>query len=204
MFLIFMKRIKNTLKRKDVAIFLSLFLVVLFTAILIKSFENMDNTKVKIETNHGDIVVELNSEASPVTVENFLEYVNSGFYEGTVFHRVIDGFMIQGGGFDEKGVQKDTRAPIKLESNNGLTNKKYSIAMARTNVPDSATSQFFINVDDNTFLDYSPSNPGYAVFGEVVKGQEVVDEIEKVSTSVRGGMSDWPVEDVVILKVVVL
>jgi cyclophilin family peptidyl-prolyl cis-trans isomerase len=156
-----------------------------------------------IETNKGNIEVELDFENAPITAENFLNYIESGHYEGTIFHRVMSNFMIQGGGFTPDGNQKDTMKPIKLESQNGLKNLRGTIAMARTNVPDSATSQFFINTKDNSFLDYAPGNPGYAVFGRVINGMDVVDEIEKVKTGNRGPHQDWPVEDVLIVNVYV-
>lgn len=156
---------------------------------------------VIMETNLGTITLELDPNKAPVTVENFLNYVDEEFYNGTVFHRVIDGFMIQGGGFTEDGSRKETHAPIVLESQNGLSNSVGTIAMARTNAPNSATSQFFINVKDNDFLNYTPGNPGYAVFGRVTSGMEVVNEIRQVQTGVKNGMRDWPVEQVVIEKV---
>ena len=149
---------------------------------------------VVLETSKGNIEILLDREHAPITVENFLTYVSEGHYDGTVFHRVIDGFMIQGGGFLPDGTQKSTHDPIVLESDNGLKNVVGSIAMARTNSPDSATCQFFINVADNTFLDYAPANPGYAVFGKVVLGMDVVNEIKSVETSSQ----DWPVEDITI------
>ena len=155
---------------------------------------------VVIETSTGTIEVELEREKAPATVSNFLSYVNSGFYDGTIFHRVMPGFMAQAGGFTPDGTQKPTSQPIKLESNNGLKNKVGTIAMARTSVPDSATSQFFINLADNSFLDYAPGNDGYAVFGSVISGMEVAKSIEAVKTSNKGAYSDWPVEDVVITK----
>lgn len=165
-------------------------------------FSGSDSERVLIKTNMGDIVVELDSTAAPITVDNFLKYVDEGFYDGLVFHRVIKGFMIQGGGFYPDGVQKKTFDPIKLESDNGLSNKKYTIAMARTSVPDSATSQFFINVADNVFLDYSGASAGYAVFGRVVSGEDVVDAISLTETETKYQfMADWPVEDVVIESV---
>jgi peptidyl-prolyl cis-trans isomerase B (cyclophilin B) len=160
---------------------------------------------IKLETSKGDIQIELDSEKAPVTVENFLGYVRSGHYDGTIFHRVIDGFMIQGGGFDHEMKQKDTREPIKNEADNGLKNEKYTLAMARTMDPHSATAQFFINVSDNSFLNYTAPNPrgwGYAVFGKVVEGQDVVDEIRKVKTGSHGPHQDVPVEPVVIKKAV--
>ena len=156
---------------------------------------------VVLETSLGSIEIELNKEKAPITVENFLNYVTTGAYDETVFHRVIDGFMIQGGGFTTDGEKKPTNPPIKLESNNGLLNEVGTIAMARTNIPDSATNQFFINIKDNSFLNYSPTSPGYAVFGKVVKGMDVVNTIKRVRTAVKNGMNDWPVDDVLIKKV---
>ncbi len=156
---------------------------------------------VKLNTNFGAIVLELDAEKAPVTVANFLQYVNSGFYNGTVFHRVIDGFMIQGGGMEPGLQQKKTLDEIKNEADNGLKNKAYTIAMARTPNPHSASSQFFINVADNDFLNFSAPTAqgyGYCVFGKVVEGQDVVDAIKKVKTGRKGGHDDVPVEDVVI------
>ena len=153
---------------------------------------------VVLETSMGDIEIELNREKAPKTVENFISYVKSGFYNGTIFHRVIKGFMVQGGGFTPDAKEKETLAPIKLESGNGLGNLRGTIAMARTPDPDSATSQFFINAVDNGFLDYSAGNPGYAVFGKVTKGMDVVDKISSASTSSRGPFSDWPITDITI------
>ncbi len=156
---------------------------------------------VVLETSKGNIEIELDAGNAPITVENFLGYVNSGFYDGTVFHRVIPNFMVQGGGFTPDGTQKPTNPAIKLESDNGLKNNRGTVAMARTNQPDSATSQFFINVVDNAFLDYAPGNDGYAVFGKVVSGMDVVDEIKEVPTTVKFKFyADWPVEDVIIEK----
>ena len=146
----------------------------------------------------GDIVLELYDDKAPITVENFLKYVDDEFYNGTIFHRVISDFMIQGGGFTEDMVQKPTRKPIKNEANNGLSNDPYTIAMARTQVVDSATSQFFINVADNMFLDHGDRDFGYAVFGKVIEGENIVDQIAGVDTGSRGGMRDVPVETVVI------
>ncbi|WP_416874567.1 peptidylprolyl isomerase [Kitasatospora sp. SC0581] len=160
-------------------------------------------SKVKLSTNHGDIVLRLDAEKAPATVENFLRYVTDGFYDGTVFHRVIDNFMVQGGGMEPGLKRKETRAPIENEADNGLKNVKYSVAMARTGDPHSATAQFFINVADNDFLNHSGKNPqgwGYAVFGEVVEGQEVVDAIKAVATGSRAGHQDVPKEDVVLVK----
>ena len=161
---------------------------------------------VRMQTNIGTIVLELNSEKAPATVENFVGYAKSGFYDGTVFHRVIPGFMIQGGGFEPGMNQKPTRASIKNEADSGLTNDNGTIAMARTSDPNSATSQFFINVKDNDFLNYTSSTPqgwGYCVFGKVVEGMDVVQKIEKVATGSRGMHQDVPTEDVVIEKVTV-
>ena len=156
---------------------------------------------VKLHTNHGIITLELDAEKAPKTVENFLQYVRDGFFDGTVFHRVIDGFMIQGGGFEPGLKQKTTRDPIKNEADNGVSNKAYTVAMARTPDPHSASSQFFINVADNDFLDFSSPTPqgwGYCVFARVVEGKEVVDQIRKVATGSRGMHDDVPVEDVII------
>lgn len=163
--------------------------------------ESAMNEIAVIETSKGTIEVELDQENAPITVENFITYANEGFYDGTVFHRVIPGFMVQGGGFTQGGTEKETHGPIALESNNGLKNLRGTIAMARTMDPDSATSQFFINTVDNEFLDYASGNDGYAVFGKVVSGMDVVDSIESVETSNRGMHGDWPVEDVVITRV---
>ena len=140
------------------------------------------NPVIALQTNMGDVVLELDASKAPATAANFMEYVESGFYDGLVFHRVIDGFMIQGGGFNEKMVQVSTRAPIKNEASNGLGNQRGTIAMARTSEPDSATAQFFINLKDNDFLNKAPRNPGYAVFGRVIDGMSVVDKIAKVRT----------------------
>ena len=159
---------------------------------------------IRSTTNMGVFDVELNEAAAPKTCENFLSYVRSGFYNGTIFHRVISGFMIQGGGFEPGLKQKQTKAPIENEANNGLKNDKYTIAMARTNEPHSATSQFFINVADNDFLNHtSPTSRGwgYAVFGKVVSGTDVIDAIARVRTASRSWYGDVPVEDVVMEKV---
>lgn len=162
---------------------------------------------VKLSTNFGDITIELDAEKAPITVANFLQYVENGFYENVVFHRVINGFMIQGGGFDTNMKQKPTQAPIKNEANNGLSNDKYTIAMARTSVPDSASSQFFINVSDNDFLNHTEPTQGgwgYCVFGKVVEGMDVVDAIKEVPTKdLSAYEKDIPVEPVVILKATV-
>jgi peptidyl-prolyl cis-trans isomerase B (cyclophilin B) len=162
---------------------------------------------IKLETNFGDITIELDSEKAPLTAKNFLEYVNSGYYDNTLFHRVIDGFMVQGGGFEPGMKQKPTRSPIQNEAANGLKNEKYTIAMARTSDVHSATAQFFINVADNASLNYTSSTPrgfGYCVFGRVVDGKDVVDKIRKVKTGSRGGHQDVPLEDVVVRKAYVI
>lgn len=160
---------------------------------------------VKLHTNHGDITIELDAEKAPETVKNFLSYTNSGFYDGTIFHRVIDNFMIQGGGFEPGMKQKKVNAPIKNEAANGLKNDNYTVAMARTGDPHSATAQFFINTTDNGFLNYPGQDGwGYAVFGKVVEGKEVVDAIGKVKTGNRSGFQNVPVEDVIIIKAEVL
>jgi len=162
---------------------------------------------VELHTNHGVIKLELDAAKAPKSVENFLAYVKAGHYDNTVFHRVIDGFMIQGGGFEPGMKQKPTSAPIDNEANNGLKNVKGSIAMARTNDPHSATAQFFINVNDNDFLNHSSPTPqgwGYAVFGKVVEGLDVVDAIRKVKTGSKGFHQDVPVDDVIIERAIVV
>ena len=161
-------------------------------------------TQVKLSTNHGDIVIELNAEKAPITVANFIEYVKAGHYENTVFHRVIGNFMIQGGGF-EPGMKekKDKRPSIQNEADNGLPNEKYTVAMARTMEPHSASAQFFINVADNSFLNHTAPTAqgwGYAVFGKVVEGQDVVDKIKGVKTTSKAGHQDVPVDDVIVEK----
>ena len=160
---------------------------------------------VKLYTNHGVITIELDAEKAPISVKNFLDYANSGFYNGTIFHRVIDGFMIQGGGFEPGMKQKKTNAPIQNEAANGLKNDNYTVAMARTGDPHSASAQFFINVNDNGFLNYPGQDGwGYAVFGKVVEGKEAVDAIRQVKTGNRSGFQNVPLEDVVIAKTEVL
>ena len=158
--------------------------------------------RVRLATSMGDIVIELDAQKAPKSVANFEQYVKSGFYDGTIFHRVIDNFMIQGGGMQPDMKEKMTRSPIPLESKNGLTNVRGTVAMARTNVPDSATSQFFINVKDNAFLDAanSPDGTGYAVFGRVVSGMDVVDKIKQVKTANQGMNQNVPVTPVIIKK----
>ena len=162
---------------------------------------------VEMTTTAGTLRIELEDDRAPKSVENFLAYVNSGHYDGTVFHRVIKGFMIQGGGFAPGMQQKPVRSPIANEAGNGLKNKRYTLAMARTNAPHSATAQFFINAKDNDFLDFSSETPqgwGYAVFGRVVDGTDIVDRIEQAATGQKGSHSDVPDVDVVILKAVEL
>jgi len=183
-------------------------LIALFFCLCLSLGAHAANPRVEMKTNLGSFTLELYPEKSPKTVENFLRYVKSGFYKGTVFHRVIDNFMIQGGGFDTKLREKETFGPIQNEANNGVKNEIYTIAMARTMNPNSASAQFFINAKDNDFLNYSaPSTRGwgYAVFGKVVKGQETVMKIAKVKTGPHDPLpSDVPVENVVIEDVKLL
>ena len=158
---------------------------------------------VKLQTNFGEITLTLDAEKAPITVANFLQYVDNGFYSNVIFHRVINNFMIQGGGFDTDMVQKETLAEIKNEADNGLTNDKYTIAMARTSAPHSASSQFFINVADNEFLNHTAptgSGWGYCVFGKVTAGMDVIDQMKKVATTSRKGHQDVPVEALIILS----
>ena len=163
-------------------------------------------SRVKLQTSLGDIVLELDADKAPGSVDNFLQYVNDGFYDNTVFHRVINGFMVQGGGFEPGMKEKSTRAPIRNEAENGLKNEAYTVAMARTPNPHSATAQFFINVAKNDFLNFRATTTdafGYCVFGRVVEGREVVDEIKGVATGSHGMHQDVPKDDVVIKKAVV-
>jgi peptidyl-prolyl cis-trans isomerase B (cyclophilin B) len=167
----------------------------------------MQNPTIALDTNHGRIVLELYADKAPKTVENFLGYVNAGFFDGTLFHRVIPGFMIQGGGFDGQQKQKPTRAPVGNEADNGVGNERGTIAMARTNDPHSATAQFFINLKNNTFLNHSGKNPqgwGYTVFGKVTEGMDAVDSIAKVKTAPGKISEAVPHEAVVIEKAVVV
>ena len=160
--------------------------------------------KVLLETNYGDITLELDKEKAPITVENFLSYADSGFYDGTIFHRVIDNFMVQGGGFTSDMGQKKTNAPIKNEAKNGLANEVGTVAMARTNIVDSATAQFFINVNNNDFLDHKGDNAsgyGYAVFGKVIEGMPIVNRMKAASTTNKNGFQDVPKEPIIIKKV---
>jgi peptidyl-prolyl cis-trans isomerase B (cyclophilin B) len=162
---------------------------------------------IEFKTSKGTFTVQLFDKQAPVSAENFLKYVDEGFFDGTVFHRVIPGFMIQGGGFEPGMKQKPTQAPIANEANNGLKNDHYTLAMARTSAPHSATAQFFINAADNAFLDFkseTQSGWGYAVFGKVVKGSEVIDAIEQVRTGNRGGHGDVPLDDVTITRATVV
>ena len=171
---------------------------ILLALLLVAGCSGVKMETVILETTHGDIEIELFRDKAPLTVENFVQYVNAGHYDGTIFHRVIDGFMIQGGGFLPDGNQRPTRAPVALEA--GLSNTKGTVAMARTSAPNSATCQFFINVADNAFLDPGPQSDGYAVFGRVVSGMDAVDKIKTVNTQSRGGHENWPVEDIIIKK----
>jgi len=156
---------------------------------------------VLLTTNHGKIKIELDAEKAPKSVENFLAYVNAGHYNGTIFHRVIPGFMVQGGGFEPGMKQKPTNDPVENEAKNGLKNEPYTLAMARTSAPHSASAQFFINVKNNSFLDYPGQDGwGYCVFGKVVEGTEIVDAIEKVKTGRSGMFADVPADDVIIEK----
>lgn len=164
-----------------------------------------NDPKVLLKTSMGNITLELNHEKAPVSVDNFIHYVNKGFYNGLVFHRVIKGFMIQGGGYNKQLDAKDTDAPIKNEANNGLKNDKYTIAMARTYAPHSATSQFFINTANNAMLNYPGQDGwGYAVFGKVIQGTDVVDKIEAVSTQTQGSFQDVPKTPVIIESATVI
>jgi len=186
------------------------FLVMLLFPILLQGCNPMSedkHPKVRLETGKGTILIELYPKKAPQTVENFLQYVRDGFYDGTIFHRVIPGFMIQGGGFDAEMNEKPTRAPIRNEADNGLSNTTGTIAMARTPNPDSATSQFFINVADNTFLDYrspTPDGYGYAVFGKVIEGMDVVNSIVSVPTGNHGMHQDVPQTPIVIERATVV
>ena len=190
----------NTLRKH---IFLLVF-ILLFT---ISSITQAETTMVKMDTNQGTIILELDADKAPTTVKNFITYANEGFYDGTIFHRVISNFMIQGGGFTEDMSQKTTHDPIKNEANNGLKNSNGTIAMARTGDPHSATAQFFINVKDNDFLNFSSETPqgwGYAVFGKVTEGMDVVNKIKDTSTSTNGPYQDVPIEAIIIEKVTIV
>lgn len=167
---------------------------------LIASSALAENPRVVLTTTHGDIELELNAEAAPISVENFLKYADAGHYDGLIFHRVIPGFMIQGGGFTPDMRQRDAGQGIKNEADNGLRNERYTIAMARTQVRDSATSQFFINLSNNEFLDHGTRDFGYAVFGKVVGGEHVVETIAKIPTTTQGGHQNVPLNPVTILS----
>lgn len=175
------------------------------TLIMMTSLSVFADTKVRMETSLGDIVIELETQKAPITAQNFIDYVNSGYYDGLIFHRVIPNFMIQGGGADDSLSFKKTNAPIKNEATNGLKNNRGTIAMARTNVIDSATSQFFINVADNNSLNYqSDQNYGYAVFGRVIEGMDVADKIVYVKTKSVGPHRNVPAEPIYIIRAVVV
>ena len=185
---------------------LIIFMMLILTSTLSFATEKSMSTaqpKVKLTTTLGEIIIQLNTEKAPVSSANFLDYVKAGFYDGTIFHRVIPGFMAQGGGFDTSFKQKATQAPIINEADNGLTNTRGTLAMARTNDPNSATAQFFINYKDNTFLNHTGKNAsgwGYAVFGEVIEGMDVVDAMAKEPTGNQGGHQDVPKKNIIIDK----
>jgi peptidyl-prolyl cis-trans isomerase B (cyclophilin B) len=184
-------------------------MLILTTSLSFATENKMSDTpsKVKLTTSLGDIVIQLNAEKAPISSANFLTYVNEGFYNGTIFHRIIPGFMAQGGGFDTEFNQKTVHDPIKNEADNGLANKRGTLAMARTNIPDSATAQFFINYKDNTSLNHtSPTSSGwgYAVFGEVIEGMDIVDQMAKQATGNRGGHQDVPKVDIIVEKAEVI
>ncbi|MFI3188047.1 peptidylprolyl isomerase [Crenothrix sp. D3] len=186
---------------------LMLLMLLLTTTLSFATENKMSDTKVKLTTSLGDIVIQLNSEKAPISAANFLTYVTEGFYNGTIFHRIIPDFMAQGGGFDTSFNQKEVHAPIQNEADNGLKNTRGTLAMARTNAPNSATAQFFINYKDNSFLNHTGKNAsgwGYAVFAEVIEGMDVVDAMAKQATGNRGGHSDVPKTDIVIEKAEVL
>lgn len=207
--------IKQVLRAQRTAIFmLGLMLMTAFSIVQATTISTTPegttmstNPKVLLKTNKGDITLEIDAEKAPKTAENFLNYVNDGFYDGTIFHRVINNFMVQGGGFEVGMKQKETQAPIENEADNGLKNEVYTIAMARTNDPHSATAQFFINVQNNDFLNHTNPTPngwGYAVFGKVVDGIDIVDTIKTVKTGSKGFHQDVPVEDVIIESATVI
>ncbi len=191
-----------------IRLFFSIILIVtLIVGTGLSARAERSNPLVKLETSLGEITLELYPDKAPATVVNFLQYVKDGFFDGTIFHRVIPTFMIQGGGFDAQMNQKPTKAPIKNEADNGLKNEAYTVAMARTNIPDSATAQFFINVADNQFLNHTAKTAqgwGYAVFGKVIKGQDVVDKIKAVPTANKGMQQNVPVTPVTIVKATVV
>ncbi len=190
----------NTLRKQ-------IFLIVFILLFSITSNIQAETTMVKMDTNQGTIMLELDADNAPNTVANFLTYAKEGFYDGTIFHRVISNFMIQGGGFTEDMNQKTVHDPIENEANNGLKNDNGTIAMARTGDPHSATAQFFINVKDNDFLNFSSETPqgwGYAVFGKVTEGMDIVEKIKAVETTTKGPYQDVPVEAIVIEKVTIV
>ncbi len=192
-------------RRNSALALTSIALAAIFSVATPAAAQDANAPKVKLSTSMGDIVVQLDPAKAPKTVENFLQYVKDKHYDGTIFHRVIDGFMVQGGGFTADMAQKPVRAPIVLEAQNGLKNDKYTIAMARTSVPDSATAQFFINVKDNAMLNArQPSGDGYAVFGKVVQGSDVVDKIKAVATGNKGGHQNVPSSPVTITSATVV
>ncbi len=192
-------------RRNSALALTSLALAAIFSVATPAAAQDANAPKVKLSTSMGDIVVQLEPAKAPKTVENFLQYDKDKHYDGTIFHRVIDGFMVQGGGFTADMAQKPVRAPIVLEAQNGLKNDKYTIAMARTSVPDSATAQFFINVKDNAMLNArQPSGDGYAVFGKVVQGSDVVDKIKAVATGNKGGHQNVPSSPVTITSATVV
>lgn len=202
---------KTKIKKPFKKISYKLILILILSIITLLSFYLKTNKKgdnmpdsfsvVVFETNLGNFEIQLDEKNAPITTKNFLSYVNEGFYNGLIFHRVIKGFMIQGGGFDINMNQKKTKEPIKNEANNGLKNLKYTIAMARTSEINSATSQFFINTADNSFLDYGVRDYGYAVFGKVINGFETINKIENTKTHSIGYYDDVPVEPIIIKKV---
>jgi peptidyl-prolyl cis-trans isomerase B (cyclophilin B) len=190
-----------------IILFLTGWLAITSVSFAMESIMSAQTSKVKLTTSLGAIVIQLNSEKAPVSSENFLTYVKEGFYDGTIFHRIIKGFMAQGGGFDTAFKQKATHDSIKNEADNGLVNKRGTIAMARTSDPNSATAQFFINYKDNGFLNFTSATPsgwGYAVFGEVIEGMDVVDKMAEQPTGNRGGHQDVPKTDIIIEKAEVL
>ncbi len=190
----------NTLRKQ-------IFLIVFILLFTITSNIQAETTMVKMETNQGTIMLELDADNAPITVENFLAYTKEGFYDGTIYHRVISNFMIQGGGFNEDMSQKSTKNPIQNEANNGLKNDSGTIAMARTSDPHSATAQFFINVKDNGSLNFSSETPqgwGYAVFGNVTEGMDVVNKIKDTATTTKEHYQDVPVEPIIIEKITIV
>jgi cyclophilin family peptidyl-prolyl cis-trans isomerase len=186
------------------SLFKALLLLVMANLCLTAGCAKKETRMVKLQTTMGDIILELDKEKAPITAENFLTYVQENFYDGTIFHRVIPNFMIQGGGFTPDMAEKKTNPPINNEASNGLKNDRGTIAMARTPDPHSATSQFFINLVDNNGLNYSAQNPGYAVFGKVIEGMDVVDKIAKVKTAKKGPHENVPVEPIQIQSVSII